>query len=201
MMGAVTKAIIPQSTLGPTRPEAGTDLCLDDLLAQTRSVELKEIRQLSGFVPLLVFIPESNAKGQAIQRKMAGDKTPGESRHPAKLLSIFGNAREQWKTRNAESEFVFGEITVNFREMEVCRQGQPVVLTCMEFKALKYLVRNARRVIARDELLNEVWGYENYPCTRTVDNHIFKLRQKLEKHPDRPVHFRTVYRAGYKFLP
>ena len=81
------------------------------------------------------------------------------------------------------------------------RKGEPVMLTALEFKTLKYLAQNARRVISRDELLNEVWGYENYPCTRTVDNHILRLRQKLEKNPSRPVHFRTVHGAGYKFLP
>jgi DNA-binding response OmpR family regulator len=51
------------------------------------------------------------------------------------------------------------------------------------------------------ELLNEVWGYENYPCARTVDNHILRLRQKLERDPSHPVHFRTVHGAGCKFLP
>jgi DNA-binding response OmpR family regulator len=56
-------------------------------------------------------------------------------------------------------------------------------------------------VISRDELLNEVWGYQNYPSTRTVDNHILKLRQKLEKDPANPEHFRTVHSAGYKFVP
>lgn len=85
--------------------------------------------------------------------------------------------------------------------LEVRRKGQPVVLTALEFKALKYFLQNARRAISRDELLNQVWGYENYPCTRTVDNHILKLRQKLEPDPSRPVHFLTVHGTGYKFLP
>ncbi|HEY6767299.1 MAG TPA: helix-turn-helix domain-containing protein, partial [Candidatus Sulfotelmatobacter sp.] len=71
----------------------------------------------------------------------------------------------------------------------------------LEFKTLKYFMQNARRAISRDELLNEVWGYENYPCTRTVDNHILKLRQKLERDPSKPAHFRTLHGAGYKFLP
>jgi len=63
------------------------------------------------------------------------------------------------------------------------------------------MIHNARRVISRDELLNEVWGYENYPCTRTVDNHIMRLRHKLEQIPSRPAHFRTVHGTGYKFTP
>ncbi len=86
-------------------------------------------------------------------------------------------------------------------EKQCLHKGEPVVLTTMEFKTLKYLIQNARRVISRDELLNEVWGYENYPCTRTVDNHILRLRQKLERNPSRPVHFQTRHGAGYKFVP
>jgi len=108
---------------------------------------------------------------------------------------------ERFKSTNVESMFAFGDVTVSFSAMEAIRKGQPVVLTAMEFKTLKYLIQNARRVISRDELLNEVWGYENYPYTRTVDNHILKLRQKLERDPSRPEHFRTVHGAGYKFLP
>jgi DNA-binding response OmpR family regulator len=73
-------------------------------------------------------------------------------------------------------------------------------LTAQEFKTLKFLLQNPERVISRDELLNEVWGYQNYPSTRTVDNHILKLRQKLETDPANPVHFRTVHGMGYKFV-
>jgi DNA-binding response OmpR family regulator len=84
--------------------------------------------------------------------------------------------------------------------MEANRDGEPVMLTALEFKTLKYLIQNASRVISRDELLNEVWGYENYPSTRTVDNQVAKLRKKLERDPSQPVHLRTVHGAGYKFL-
>ena len=65
---------------------------------------------------------------------------------------------------------------------------RPRTFTAQEFKTFQFLVQNADRVISRDELLNEVWGYQNYPSTRTVDNHILKLRQKLEKDPSSPVH-------------
>jgi DNA-binding response OmpR family regulator len=99
------------------------------------------------------------------------------------------------------STVAFGDVTVNFSAMEALCKDKPVVLTAMEFKTLKYLIQNAGRVISREELLNEVWGYENYPCTRTVDNHILRLRQKLERDPSHPAHLRTMYRAGYKFLP
>jgi DNA-binding response OmpR family regulator len=95
----------------------------------------------------------------------------------------------------------FGRVSIDFLSMEVRRSDRPVSLTAMEFKVLKFFVLNPTRVISRDQLLNEVWGYDNYPCTRTVDNHVLKLRQKLESHPADPAHFLTVHGAGYKFVP
>jgi DNA-binding response OmpR family regulator len=84
--------------------------------------------------------------------------------------------------------------------MELSRDGRPVPLTAQEFRVLKFFSRNRGRVISRSELLNEVWGYQDYPTTRTVDNHIWKLRLKLEDDPGNPVHFQTVHGAGYKFV-
>ena len=97
--------------------------------------------------------------------------------------------------------FEFGGVRGCLSTREIYRNGQLVTLTSKEFKALAYLITNPRRVISRDELLNEVWGYENYPCTRTVDNHILRLRKKLEPEPAQPRHFRTVHGTGYKFVP
>lgn len=102
--------------------------------------------------------------------------------------------------RRESSVLRFGDVCVNFSSMEVSRSDETVALTGLEFRLLRFLVQNAGRVISRDELLDEVWGYENYPCTRTVDNHILRLRQKLELDPARPVHFHTVHGVGYKFV-
>jgi hypothetical protein len=96
----------------------------------------------------------------------------------------------------------FEDVCVDLAKMEVSRlSGEPITLTTQEFKTLKCFLSNPDRVFSRGELLNEAWGYENYPSTRTVDNHVLKLRQKLERDPARPVHFRTVHRVGYKFVP
>jgi len=100
-----------------------------------------------------------------------------------------------------ESRIVrFGKVCADLLGMEVRRSGESVALTTMEFKLLKFLLDNAGRALSRDEMLNAVWGYENYPCTRTVDNHILRLRQKLEVDPANPVHFQTVHGVGYKFV-
>jgi DNA-binding response OmpR family regulator len=85
--------------------------------------------------------------------------------------------------------------------MEAMQAGSPVTLTAQEFKLLKFFAASPGRVLTRDELLNEVWGYQNYPSTRTVDNHILRLRQKLEPDPANPRYFLTIHGAGYKFVP
>jgi DNA-binding response OmpR family regulator len=96
---------------------------------------------------------------------------------------------------------VFKDVQIDFTSMEATRSGRPIAMTAQEFKLLKYLARSPERVISREELLNEVWGYQNYPSTRTVDNHILRLRQKLEPDPANPRFFLTMHGAGYKFVP
>ena len=102
--------------------------------------------------------------------------------------------------KGAPEVVVFGSISVDFSKMETRRNGERVFLTAKEFRTLKFLTQNAERVVTRDELLNEVWGYQNYPTTRTVDTHILRLRRKLETDPANPIYFRTVHGVGYRFV-
>jgi DNA-binding response OmpR family regulator len=193
------KTSVVQLARASAEPDA--ESFFDDSLSRIASVDFKEIQALSRFLPVIVLIPRSTAKNQVALRKITVAKSSSESCDATKLLGVFGKIMERCKSTDAESMFAFGDVTVDFSAMEALRKGEPVVLTTKEFKTLKYLTQNARRVISREELLNEVWGYNNYPSTRTVDNHILKLRQKLEPDPSRPAHFRTVHGAGYKFLP
>jgi len=95
----------------------------------------------------------------------------------------------------------FGNVRIDFTSMEAIRAGKRLSLTAQEFKLLKFFASLPDTVISREKLLNEVWGYENYPTTRTVDNHVLRLRQKLEPDPANPRHFLTTHGAGYKFSP
>jgi DNA-binding winged helix-turn-helix (wHTH) protein len=94
----------------------------------------------------------------------------------------------------------FGLVRVDLFSMEVSRSDQRVTLTALEFKLLRFLLLNPERVVSRDELLRKVWGYDHYPSTRTVDNYLWRLRQKLESDPVHPAHFCTVRGIGYKFV-
>jgi two-component system response regulator VicR len=94
----------------------------------------------------------------------------------------------------------FGEVEVDFRSYEARRKGEPVEMTRKEFAVLRFLAARAGQVVTRDDLLNGVWGFESYPSTRTVDNHVAGLRAKLERDAA-PAHIRTVHGVGYKFIP
>ena len=200
-MRAIVKNLAPELVPSPLQPRPMPAFFLDDFLARMPIADVKEIGPQSGSFPIVVLIPRSYVKDQPLSANITASKPRNQTSEAAKVLGLFENAVQQLKSTNVEDDFVFGDVTVNFSAMEASHNGQPVALTIMEFKTLQYMIRNQRRVISRDELLNQVWGYENYPCTRTVDNHILKLRQKLERDPSQPLHFRTVHGAGYKFLP
>lgn len=93
----------------------------------------------------------------------------------------------------------FDDVVVDFLAYAAHKGGKPLEMTRKEFQVLRLLASRAGEVVTRDELLNEVWGYENYPTTRTVDNHLAGLRAKLERDPADPQHLRTVHGVGYKF--
>jgi len=95
----------------------------------------------------------------------------------------------------------FGNTEIDFRSYEARRNGEPVEMTRKEFAMLRFLASRAGQVVTRDDLLNEVWGYESYPSSRTVDNHVAGLRAKLERDASQPEHIRTVHGVGYKFVP
>ena len=94
----------------------------------------------------------------------------------------------------------FGDVSVDFLKMEIYKSGVLVPLTAHEFKLLRFFLDNPGRAIAREELLNDVWGLNFHLTTRSVDNQILKLRQKLEPDPANPIYFRTVHGIGYKFV-
>jgi DNA-binding response OmpR family regulator len=97
-------------------------------------------------------------------------------------------------------EYSFGDVHINFKAQETIKNKIAVELSNLEYKLLKYLCQRENTVIQRSTLLDEVWGYENYPSTRTVDNFILSLRKKIEDDPAHPLHLLTVHGAGYKFI-
>jgi|ERR1700688_2022575 DNA-binding response OmpR family regulator len=180
--------------------EADHEIFFEERLSPISGVDLKGIRELRRFLPVIVLIPRPLAPDQAAPQKLSLAKSAGQGFETTKLLGVLGKVVERFKSSSERNTAAFGDVTVNFSTMEAFRKSEPVALTTKEFQTLRYFIQHAGRVISREELLNEVWGYENYPCTRTVDNRVLRLRQKLERDPSRPAHFRTIHGAGYKFL-
>jgi DNA-binding response OmpR family regulator len=96
--------------------------------------------------------------------------------------------------------FTFGDVELNFKKYVAQKSGQVLELSAREFEILRYLIRHRGEIVTRDQLLDEVWGYDSTPVTRTVDNHIARLRQKIEQDPSAPQHIITVHRIGYRFI-
>jgi DNA-binding response OmpR family regulator len=190
-----------QAALDSFHTSAPSAVVLDLRLPGLSGRELcKEIRAQSAALPIVVLSAASDVSDKVLLLELGADDYVTKPFSPRELLARV-RAALRHTARAPEAQVIsFDDISLDLKKMEVKRDGKPVVLTAQEFKTLQFLVQNADRVITRDELLNEVWGYQNYPSTRTVDNHILKLRQKLEKDPSSPVHFRTVHGMGYKFV-
>ncbi len=159
-----------------------------------------EFKQHSPVVPIIVLSATTDVSDKVLLLELGADDYVTKPFSPRELLARVRAALRRTTRPTITDKSSFGEVSIDFTKMEITREGQTIALTAQEFKTLKFMVHNPERVITRDELLNEVWGYHNYPSTRTVDNHILKLRQKLEKDPANPVHFRTVHGVGYKFV-
>jgi DNA-binding response OmpR family regulator len=116
----------------------------------------------------------------------------------ARVEALLRRARTM--AANASDSYAFGPVHVDFRSAEVRREGAQIDLSTLEIKLLRYFVEHRGAVLARDELLDKVWGYDATPVTRTVDVHVASLRQKLEANPSKPEYIVTVHGLGYKFL-
>jgi DNA-binding response OmpR family regulator len=162
-------------------------------------------------VPIVVLSANADVDDKVVLLELGADDYVTKPFSPKELLArvrraMPRNVRRQQAAASAEAAsphdlLIFGDVEIDFTSMEAKRAGKPVSMTAQEFKLLRFLSRSTDRVISREELLNEVWGYQNYPSTRTVDNHILRLRQKLEPEPAHPRYFVTVHSAGYKFVP
>jgi hypothetical protein len=203
MTTAVSSAISPFAQPTYTEPNANVILFIfiDEQPASMAASGLGEdFHKLSHFFSLIVLVATSAVEDEGTPKKRAPNTSVADPNDTSNVCLPLDEAKV-CLSFNAPDMFEFGGVKGCLSTREIRCNGRPVTLTSKEFKTLAYLIKNPRRVISRDELLNEVWQYQKYPCTRTVDNHILKLRKKLESEPAHPKHFRTVHSAGYRFVP
>jgi len=169
----------------------------------------RDLRQRGARVPVIML----TARGQVVD-KVVGLKIGADDyvTKPFEMMELLARIEALLRrvpptpgatgsaTGEASDVYAFGTIHADFRRAEVTREGERIELSAREFKLLRYLIEHRGATISRDELLNEVWGYNAMPSTRTVDVHIAWLRQKLEPNPHYPQFILTIHGLGYKFV-
>jgi DNA-binding response OmpR family regulator len=191
-----------RSALELFRSHKPVAVVLDLILPQISGRELcQTFKATAPETPVIVVSAISEVVDKVLLLELGADDYVTKPFSPRELMARVQAAIRRRKKPVSASTYRFADCEVDFKKMTVMRKGEVISLTSHEFRLLKFFTENAERVLSREELLNEVWGYNCYPTTRTVDNQILKLRQKLEPDPTIPAHFLTIYGAGYKFVP
>ena len=179
----------------------GPDLILLDVMMPEMSGwdVLRAIARKGLDVPVIML----TARGEEVDRVLglelgADDYIP----KPFALRELLARVRAVLRRpgpRQRFEEFRFGDVRLHLRARQAFRAGTEVRLTRKEFDLLRYLVEHRGEILTRERLLDEVWGYEHFPTTRTVDTHVLRLRQKFERDPERPAFILTAHGQGYRF--
>lgn len=177
-------------------------IILDVMMPKKNGLDVcRDLRQKRISTPILML----TAKGETID-KVLGLKLGADDylTKPFEVIELLARIeallrRSPNTVQNSPDNFRFGDVSIDFKRAEVRKNNQPIELSAIEFKLLQFLIEKRGEVHSRDKLLDEVWGYDAMPSTRTVDVHVAWLRQKLEANPKYPQFIQTVHGFGYKF--
>ena len=160
----------------------------------------RELRRKGIDVPVIMLTARGAEADRVLGLELGADDYVTK---PFSLRELLARARAVLRRpgpRHAFEEFAFGDVRVRLRGRQVFKAGREVRLTRKEFDLLVHLIQHRGEVVTRERLLDEVWGYERFPTTRTVDTHVLRLRRKFEADPDRPALIQTVHGQGYRFV-
>jgi DNA-binding response OmpR family regulator len=177
-------------------------IVLDLMLPRTSGIEFcRRLRASADHTPILIVTARSEEADRVLGLDVGADDYVTKPFSVRELMArVRALLRRTQEAARLPTRLTFDDVELDFRSYTARRQGQPVDMTRKEFATLRLLAARAGSVVTRDELLNEVWGYESSPVSRTVDNHIASLRAKLEAVPSRPRRIQTVHGVGYKFV-
>lgn len=178
-------------------------IILDIMLPELDGLEVcRELRQRKTGIPVIML----TAKGEEID-KVVGLEIGADDymTKPFSVRELIARIKVQLRRGEREGKAVpevysFGDVEVDSVQFKVRRKGKEVDITSLEMEILKYFIAHRGEVVSRDDLLDKIWGYEKYPTTRTIDNHILKMRKKIEEDPSHPRYILSVYAGGYRFI-
>ena len=175
---------------------------LDLMLPRMSGYEVcRRVREEGNTTPILMLTARGEEADRVLGLDLGADDYVTKPFSIRELLArVRAMVRRLHPPKPKLDELQFGDVVVDFKRYEARKGNERVEMTTKEFGVLQYLASRAGEAVRRDELLEEVWDYKNYPTTRTVDNHVASLRAKLETTPAEPRHLLTVHRVGYKFV-
>lgn len=177
-------------------------ILLDVMLPKKSGLDVcRELRQRGIEVPIIMLTAKTEEIDRVVGLEIGADDYVTK---PFSLREVIARVRARLRRPTAPvravDRFQFGSVDIDFRKRQTHVRGHAVDLSMREYEILQYLIRHEGEVVPRDRMLDDVWGYDSYPTTRTVDTHILKLRKKLEEDPSHPAHILSVYGGGYKFV-
>ena len=198
---AVETAADGENGLTRAAGEAFDLVLLDVMLPRLGGFDvLKELRKRNVETPVIMLTARGQVVDKVVGLKLGADDYVTKPFEMVELLArIEAKLRRAPATPHSTEGYQFGGIRIDFRRAEVVKEGTPLERSAREFQLLKYFIEHRGATLTRDELLNEVWGYNAMPSTRTVDVHVAWLRQKIEPNPRHPQFVLTVHGMGYKF--
>lgn len=202
---AVETAYDGESGLARASNERFDAIILDVMLPRKSGLDVcRDLRQRGVTTPLIMLTARGQIVDKVVGLKLGADDyltKPFEmSELLARLEALLRRAPSVPEPPASTEVYQFGPVRIDFRRAEVEHDGKPVELSALEFRLLRYFIEHRGATISRDELLNEVWGYNALVSTRTVDVHVAWLRQKVESNPRHPQYILTVHGMGYKFV-
>ncbi|HYV74659.1 MAG TPA: response regulator transcription factor [Candidatus Binatia bacterium] len=175
---------------------------LDVMMPRMSGLEVcKQLRAKRGSIPIIMLTARGQEVDKVVGLELGADDYVTKPFSIRELLArVKAVLRRTSVLPKDQDRRSFGEVEVDLRKCRVLRSGKPIDISSKEFELLKYFIVHSGETLSRDRLLEDVWGYDNYPTTRTVDTHLVRLRQKLEPDPEQPQYFLTVHGTGYRFV-
>jgi len=178
-------------------------IILDIMLPKKNGLDVcRELRQKHVTIPIIML----TAKGEEID-KVVGLEIGADDymTKPFSIRELLARIkahlrREKREAKTIPEVYCFGDVEIDFTHFKVKHKDKQLDLTSLEVEILKYFIAHQGEVITREVLLDKIWGYDIYPTTRTIDNHILKLRKKIETDPSHPKYILSIYGEGYRFI-